>query len=1262
MALTSKLNYDRDLNSVFHRMIIRTGTLLVAILAGMVSAPGFLPPTDTAGPLTLTIENPGEVNALGEPHPLKVTLKNSGPTRLEGTVKLAVIDDWRIEGPASKKFSVESNSAEELAFRVIPGKRSHAALYPVHAFADFRNGSVPLTAHAILITSVSAPAVAAANPVADRLPELKLPANGRVRLDAAGVFRPRFTAQGMDPAQRPVGWQDSDEGSGASVQLLNVDRGQMRHAIGMHPPWRKAWGDVSVDYVVKLPDQKPITLVFATAIRDHSKDEPPSDGVEFTVLVSDGGAFKPLFSRFSASKQWEPATVDLSACAGRTVTIRLMSGPGPEHNTVCDQSYWAGPLLVAGQMAKPEAESNRLARRRQALELARNALLGKPSPWSWKLVSEAATTGAAIVPGPCGIADAFIAFVDDRNELVFDGFMVEIDGWAVGTKLADLPCEKVKTDFAAGRGTISTLVTRDNGTPLAVQSSVWAERGALRIAFEMPGVKRDPRGEPRFSALAIGPASELARRVYAGFGNVIQNPGAFDLPAGGFWLSTRHIGMDFQNGLSLVQASDIFPDRFHVDPERRTYSLVAHHDAIFSFVPSSRQAFAAARVYRGLAGFKPAGGVENLLGRFCLDQWGGNYRRAAEDLERAARYGVTDAVFVKHVWQRWGYDYRLPDIFPPEGSFEEFSEIAKACKQHGILFAPHDNYIDFYPDATGFSYEHISFTADGNPHKAWLNKGRDALSYRWSPLAFGPWLESNLKQIRSAFAPTAYFVDVFGSIPPEDFYDHSGRFHPKSVTAERWGGAFDRIREILGNQAPMISETGHDGLIGHLDGGEADHSAWLPDIQEPEVFRWDMKADDGERVPWHDMASHGSFVLLGGGLGSRYAGGQNEILHGYGSDDYLSLTVLGGRNPMCDGPFSRRTVMTYWLLHDVCNALAHDEMLSHEFVDDDIHRQITRFSNDHQVKVNRGKTDWAVDGQVLPPFGFIAKTGSGVADVTRRQGVISASAKSPGALFVDARPNVSDPGGQVLAKVTGVEDLGGRRFRFWIDWEVSQAVPSGFQPFIHFVDVKRPLGEGILFQGAVDLDPQKLQAIGTYSSTGEVNIPADIAPQTEVAIRFGLFRPEPDGRRLPMLVPMDSSGRVRGGTIRLQNGNFEWSPEPPDPAVAALTRRLNMSGKLVDFGAAATNGAFRLLHGSTHWQLIPLPGSAAFNVELRLDQLGADNRKVQGITATDSAGIAGAEVGFDQDGDAVRFETSSKDFAYHITFAPSAVPSGNAGW
>ena len=45
---------------------------------------GFNPPTDTAGPLTIRIADPGEVRALDKPLAMPVTLTNSGDTPLTG--------------------------------------------------------------------------------------------------------------------------------------------------------------------------------------------------------------------------------------------------------------------------------------------------------------------------------------------------------------------------------------------------------------------------------------------------------------------------------------------------------------------------------------------------------------------------------------------------------------------------------------------------------------------------------------------------------------------------------------------------------------------------------------------------------------------------------------------------------------------------------------------------------------------------------------------------------------------------------------------------------------------------------------------------------------------------------------------------------------------------------------------------------------------------------------------------------------------------
>ena len=110
------------------------------------------------------------------------------------------------------------------------------------------------------------------------------------------------------------------------------------------------------------------------------------------------------------------------------------------------------------------------------------------------------------------------------------------------------------------------------------------------------------------------------------------------------------------------------------------------------------------------------------------------------------------------------------------------------------------------------------------------------------------------------------------------------------------------------------------------------------------------------------------------------------MLHGYGSDDYFCTTVVGGRNPMCEGIPSRRTVTTYWLLHDVCAALAKGDFRRFAFEGGDIHRQHAMFSSG-EVWVNVStNSEWVVDGRVLPPYGFYVRTDGAEAGVVRQDG------------------------------------------------------------------------------------------------------------------------------------------------------------------------------------------------------------------------------------------------------------------------------------
>ena len=75
-----------------------------------------------------------------------------------------------------------------------------------------------------------------------------------------------------------------------------------------------------------------------------------------------------------------------------------------------------------------------------------------------------------------------------------------------------------------------------------------------------------------------------------------------------------------------------------------------------TFIPAAN-VFDAVKRWRNVDGRSAAAGVPRLAGRFVFDLWGGRYGESREALQRAFRYGLTDAAVVWHNWQRWGYDY-----------------------------------------------------------------------------------------------------------------------------------------------------------------------------------------------------------------------------------------------------------------------------------------------------------------------------------------------------------------------------------------------------------------------------------------------------------------------------------------------------------------------------------------------------------------------------------------------------------------------------
>jgi hypothetical protein len=944
----------------------------------------------TEGPLELTIEPITDVTQLGRPQDVTVVAANKGESTLVVRLRIAdLVDEWYAVGPMERRLVIAPGGKDTAVFQIAAGKGACSALYPVHIYADFHHDGATVEAHAVQIFKSNFEKAVTSSGESPQLPVNVVPANGALPLWTLRTQCVAWRYFDKPLVYMPIGWQGSSAESSAYFSLGRISRGATKDTIMMHPPWKPSAGTIFAEYMLQLPAVTPIKLIFANAIRDNTASEPPSDGVTFRVWVGD----EKLFERNTDSKRWLAGGADLSRFAGKRIVLRLESHPGPKHNTTCDLSYWGEPMVVAGTVPAESTPAERQKLRRRAAQLVSS---GKPSGKDGFVFKLDDGYAAALVLGRSGLADSAIAFGHGGHYVVFGGFQISVLGHKVGAGPSRIVVQQVKAerDASSGKTIVRHRLSLDD-EKFDLTAEIWKDRGGLRVRLECP---------KRITDFTIGSADRKAPRVYYGHGYCIIEPEAFRASPGGHNLSTSHVGFDFDGGLSLLVACDNPPDYLEVNPDQKLYALHTHLDGTMTFVPSVKGAFDCARKYRPLFDKQASSGVKRLAGRFVFDIWGGRYADIAATMKRMIAYGLTDSLLTVHVWQRWGYDYRLPDIYPPQpqlGTVKDMQQIAKVCAEHDIPWGLHDNYIDFYPDAAHYSYAHICFSEQGQPVKAWLNEGRKAQSYRWRPDHIMPFVQRNLKLIKPNLKPTHYFIDVFTSLPCFDYYDKQGHFHSMLETRKCWGEVFAWIRNYLGGDAPMTSEAGDDQLVGYLDGADCQHLQLTPTGGR---FCIKLPCRDWERTPWFDAVLHDKFSLHGVGYSNRYQGGRDRQDHGIESDDYISAEILEGHALMIDrAAFGRGAVRKYWLAQDFVRSIALDQIESVEFAGGDIHRQIIRWKSGAVVYVNRGAEDWNVAGKVLPQYGYFAKNGQIESSIERLDGVIVEQSHGPSGGYFNAR-------------------------------------------------------------------------------------------------------------------------------------------------------------------------------------------------------------------------------------------------------------------
>lgn len=1123
---------------------------------------------------------------------------------------------------SAQTITVPAQSVSSGEFSFLGGAGTYDALYPLRVKGERADGGA-LT-RPLLAVRVAEFQYGAAKS------EKENPETTQVKYGGVSLIGKDYTArsQYLGGEQQTLGVNYIGTASdGAVVHRHPVPcGGDTRSAFSVHPPYEPVGGSLWLDFPVLLPDTPRAVLDYACAIRETTSAEPPSDGVTFRVYLTPadkpfGGEETQLLDEIHTdSKTWIDRRADLSGFAGQNVLLTAEINTGPKNDSICDGAYLSG-LIVSGRNADGTPASP----------------ASPPSiPSSWKEIPAGKTVSfpladgwtAEIVPGGRALFDGRVTFRADQKELSFTGLSLALEDIDLGSSAQyDLNPPRCWQSEDGKLHALASFLTEDS--PQEVQIDVYAENGLLII--DLPGTN-----PARLAHFKPGSFDCRARRVYAAHGFVAENPGKFRIASEGHRQSASFCGFDFENGVSLLEGTETPPDTLDVDPENGIYTETFSGVNRMAFLPTRSGAFAAAVAYRDRAPWRaaPSAGSARKAGRMILDDWSGSFEESYRLLEKAFAWGVTDSLYIRHNWQRWGYDVRLPDIWgaspddapnPKYGTLEQLRDLADLCISHGVPFALHDNYIDFYPDAEGFTYDKIIFNDDGTPQKAWINYGAQTQSYRTRPDRLRPELVRNLDDARKYIPQMdAYFVDVFTSISQMDFRERNGVFHPKRETRAAWQDAFVTIGEKLAHTGTngekitgiTISEAGSDGLIGKIDGADAQ---WIGLSGRPRAWSMPISSSRWARTPWFAAVNHTNFIRHGVGYEDRYLATRNSALHGMMSDDYISMEVLGGVDLMVD--FDRiwpDSVRKDRLAGRVARDRKSAEIESVSFGGDpgvpDIGHQTVKWSNGDTVYANRLAGDWKVaDGVVLPHYGYYVtdrcgKMKSAILRNPNNPAEIVEMAENGGSFYLNGRGKASGFYTDIEPSLGETKTFPDGRFQFTVNWRAAEPAPGPCR-------ICAQIGEPYLGYGHNPLSwylpsPAAEKPADTWGANGSETVSVlfgaeplavpDEIPPGEYQIKVGLVD-EKSGAAIPLVGDISGSNLYAIGTLTVtRNGaaSVSFAPLPPDED-RALFARLRANKTPASYRGVSTLGAVEVVPVSdTEWKIRPIPGYADFDVTL----------------------------------------------------------------
>ena len=332
------------------------------------------------------------------------------------------------------------------------------------------------------------------------------------------------------------------------------------------------------------------------------------------------------------------------------------------------------------------------------------------------------------------------------------------------------------------------------------------------------------------------------------------------------------------------------------------------------------------------------------------NHWLNPFGQLESRLREMYEAGLRDGYVHIDGWGTSGYDNQHPDVLPPSeeaGGAEGLKSLFDTIRDMGWMAVLHDQYRDYYVTARTFNEDQAVMAPDGSiPYCYEWPGGKQA--YLCATLA-PHYLRRNYQQLREMdLLPDGAYLDVFSVSQPDECANPRHRMTRRECMAKR-NECFDYLRTeglVVSSEEPVYGFISHMDLTHH---GPYAYAVW--EYLKVKPF--------GRPAPLVNLVYH-DCILLPWQLGYKVWGlpaGESGFLH----------ALLNGGMPAVPFADAERYIRQAELAAKLHREIALSEMVSHEFLDGEGHRQRTVFVTGTVVEVDFAKATFSIrwrDGSV----------------------------------------------------------------------------------------------------------------------------------------------------------------------------------------------------------------------------------------------------------------------------------------------------------